>query len=141
MHGGGTQLDMPGGMEELGRPVDHAVSAFLEDVKESGLSEKILLVVTGEFGRTPRVKDNGGRDHWPRLSTLGFAGGGLRMGQVIGQSTAKAEEPRSDPITLDDLFATVMHVLFDVKTLRTQAGIPRDILTLLQRGKPIRDLV
>ncbi len=141
MHGGDTQLDMPGGMEELGRPVDHAVSAFLEDVKERGLSETILLVITGEFGRTPKVKDNGGRDHWPRLSTLAFAGGGLRMGQVIGRSTAKAEEPRSDPITLDDLFATVMHVLFDVQTLRTQARIPRDILTLLQRGKPIRDLV
>lgn len=100
-----------------------------------------MLVVTGEFGRTPRVKDNGGRDHWPRLSALAFAGDGLRMGQVIGQSTAKAEEPRSDPIPLDDLFATVMPVLFDVQTLRTQAGIPRDILTLLQRGKPIRDLV
>ena len=141
MHGGDTQLNMPGGMEELGRPVDHAVSAFLEDVAERGLSDKILLIITGEFGRTPRVKDNGGRDHWPRLSTLAFAGGGLRMGQAIGQSTAKAEEPRSEPITLDSLFATVMHVLFDVPKLRTQAGVPREIITLLERGKPIRELV
>ena len=141
MHGGDTQLDMLGGMEELGRPVDRAVSAFLEDIEGRGLSEQILLVITGEFGRSPRVKDNGGRDHWPRLSTLAFAGGGLRMGQVIGRSTAKAEEPRSDPITLDDLFATVMHVLFDVQTLRTQASVPRDIVTLLERGQPIRDLV
>lgn len=140
MHGGNTQLNMPGGMEELGRPVDQAVSAFLEDVEARGLSEKILLIITGEFGRTPRVKDNGGRDHWPRLSTLAFAGGGLRMGQVIGQSTAKAEEPRSDPVTLENLFGTVMHTLFDVSKLRTQARLPREIVTLLERGKPIRGL-
>ncbi|MBP89591.1 MAG: hypothetical protein CMJ64_23255 [Planctomycetaceae bacterium] len=141
MHGGNTQLNMPGGMEELGRPVDHAVSAFLEDVESRGLSDKILLIITGEFGRTPRVKDNGGRDHWPRLSTLAFAGGGLRMGQAIGQSTAKAEEPRTAPITLDNLFATVMHVLFDVPKLRTQARLPREIVTLLERSKPIHELL
>jgi uncharacterized protein (DUF1501 family) len=141
MHGGPTQYNMPDGMEALGRPVDHAVSAFLEDVDARGLSENILLIVTGEFGRTPLVKDNGGRDHWPRLSTLAFAGGGLRMGQVIGQSTSKAAEPRSNPITLDSLFATVMHVLFDVPKLRTQARLPREIVTLLERGKPIRELV
>jgi len=141
MHGGDTQLNMPVGMEKLGRPVDHAVAAFLEDVHEQGLSDKILLIITGEFGRTPRVKDNGGRDHWPTLSTLAFAGGGLRMGQVIGRSTAKAEEPQSDPVTLDDLFATVMHVLFDVPTLRLQAGIPRNIASLLERGRPIMELL
>ena len=106
MHGGDTQLNIPDGMRRLGRPVDHAVSAFLEDVAQRGLSDKILLIITGEFGRTPRVKDNGGRDHWPRLSPLAFAGGGLRMGQVIGRSTARAEEPRSDPVTLDSLLGS-----------------------------------
>ena len=140
MHGGNTQLNMPGGMEELGRPVDRAVSAFLQDVEARGLSEKILLIITGEFGRTPLLKPNGGRDHWPRLSTLAFAGGGLKMGQVIGRSTSKAEEPRSEPVTLDNLFATVMHVLFNVSKLRTQAHLPRDIVTLLERGKPIKGL-
>jgi len=141
MHGGNTQLNVPQGMEKLGRPVDHAVSAFLEDVHNRGLSDKILLVITGEFGRTPRVKDNGGRDHWPRLSTLAFAGGGLRMGQVIGRSTPKAEEPQSDPVALDNLFATVMHVLFDVSSLRRQADLPRDIASLLDRSRPIPQLI
>jgi uncharacterized protein (DUF1501 family) len=141
MHGGPTQYDMSAGMRELGSPVDHAVSAFLEDVEDRGLSEQILLIITGEFGRTPRVKENGGRDHWPRLSTLAFAGGGLKMGQVIGQSTADAGEPRSEPITLDHLFATVMHTLFDVSKLRVEADLPRDIIALLERGRPISQLM
>jgi len=141
MHGGSTQLNMPQGMEELGRPVDRAVSAFLEDVEQRGLAEKILLIITGEFGRTPHVKENGGRDHWPRLSTLAFAGGGLRMGQVIGRSSAKAEEPRGDPVTLDQLFATVMHALFDVDVLRQQANLSREISSLLERSQPIPQLV
>ncbi|MBM83296.1 MAG: hypothetical protein CMJ78_22270, partial [Planctomycetaceae bacterium] len=61
---------------------DQAVSALIEDIYSRGLDEQVLVVVTGEFGRTPKVKTNGGRDHWPRLSTLAFSGGGFRMGQV-----------------------------------------------------------
>jgi uncharacterized protein (DUF1501 family) len=141
MHGGDTQMNMPDGMLRLGRPVDHAVSAFLEDVAQRGLSDRILLIITGEFGRTPRVKDNGGRDHWPRLTTLAFAGGSLRMGQVIGRSSSKAEEPISDPVTLDNLFATVMHVLFDVPSLSVQTDVPRDIASLLARNRPIPELL
>ncbi len=141
MHGGPTQYNMPNGMRELGGPVDHAVSAFLEDVGARGLSEEILLIITGEFGRTTRIKDNGGRDHWPRLSTLAFAGGGLKMGQVVGQSNAHAGEPQSEPITLDHLFATVMHTLFDVSSLRLEANLPRDIAELLERGQPIPQLM
>ncbi len=141
MHGGDTQLNMPHGMAKLGTSVDHAVTVFLEDLHERGLSQKIMLIITGEFGRTPRVKDNGGRDHWPNLSTLAIAGGGLRMGQVIGRSTAKAEEPLGEPVTLDQLFATVMHVLFDVPKLRAQPDTPRDLATLLDRCRPIKELV
>lgn len=141
MHGGDTQLNMPQGMAKLGSSVDHAVSAFLKDVHDRGLSDKILLIVTGEFGRSPRLKDNGGRDHWPNLSTLALAGGGLKMGQVVGRSTSKAEEPLSDPVTLDNLFATVMHVLFDIPALRAQSSMPQDIASLFQRSQPIRQLL
>ena len=141
MHGGDTQLNIPDGMEELGRPVDHAVSAFIEDVAMRGLSDKILLIITGEFGRTARVKDNGGRDHWPRLSTLAFAGGGLRMGQVIGQSSAIADEPHSDPVTLDNLFATVIHTLVGDPVLHSQRNLPRNVATSLMRGQPIAQLI
>ncbi len=141
MHGGDTQLNMPVGMEKLGRPVDHAVSAFLEDVEQRQLSDRILLIITGEFGRTPLVRANGGRDHWPNLSTLAFAGGGLRMGQVIGRSTSRAEEPLSDPVSLDGLFATVMHVLFDLASLRRQPDLGRDMASLLDRNRPIEQLI
>ncbi|MGE0375755.1 MAG: DUF1501 domain-containing protein [Planctomycetaceae bacterium] len=141
MHGGPTQMNMPYGMERLGRPVDHAVSVFLEDVRDRGLSDDILLVITGEFGRTPQVKPDGGRDHWPRLSSLAFAGGGLPMGQVIGESSANAEEPRTDPVSLDGLFATVMRVLFDVPALRARSDVPREIASLLERGRPIPQLI
>jgi hypothetical protein len=141
MHGGPTQLNMPRGMEELGRPVDHAVSAFLEDVEQRGLSKKILLVITGEFGRSPKLNQDAGRDHWPQLSTLALAGGGLRMGQVIGQSTARAEAPRADPVTVENLLATVMHVLFDEQALRSLSGLPRVVATTVGRAQPIAPLL
>jgi hypothetical protein len=141
MHGGDTQLNMPRGMQELGRPVDHAVAAFLEDVEQRGLSGKVLLVITGEFGRTPRVNRNGGRDHWPQLSTLALAGGGLRMGQVVGRSTARAEAPLSNPVTVENLLATVMHVLFDAEALRLAPGLPRAAATAIERARPIAQLI
>ncbi|MCI0464599.1 MAG: DUF1501 domain-containing protein [Gemmataceae bacterium] len=141
MHGGDTQLNMPRGMEELGRPVDHAVSAFIEDVEQRGLSDQILLVITGEFGRTPKVNKSGGRDHWPQLSPLALAGGGLKMGQTIGRSSAHAETPVSTPITPENLLATVLHVLFDIPTLRLVRGLPRSIATTIERAQPIAELV
>lgn len=141
MHGGDTQFNMPNGMERLGRPLDHAVATFLDDVAERGLSEKILLIITGEFGRTPRVKPDGGRDHWPQLSTLAFAGGGLRMGQVIGQSNPRAESPQSRPVTIEEVMATVLHVLLDVPKLRLLPSVPRDIARTLERAEPIAELI
>ena len=118
----------------LGRSLDQAVSAFLEDVDLRGLSDKILLVITGDFGRTPRVNRNGGRDHWARLGTLAFAGGGLQMGQVIGQSARNADVPATDPISTSELMATVMHALFDVGKLRLHQGLPRNLMQLIENG-------
>jgi hypothetical protein len=92
-------------------PMDRAISVFLDDLEQRGLSEKILLVITGEFGRTPRINGDAGRDHWGPLCTLALAGGGLRMGQVVGDSNARAEVPRTTPIYPKDLMATIFHVL------------------------------
>jgi uncharacterized protein (DUF1501 family) len=141
MHGGDTQLDMRRGMDELGRPVDHAVAAFLEDVEQRGLSQNILLVITGEFGRTPRVNPNGGRDHWPQLSTLALAGGGLRMGQVVGESTARAEGPRTNPVTIANLLATVLHVLLDDEARRRVAALPGAVAATVASARPIAPLI
>ena len=93
MHG---QIEA-GDAANRGPMVDRAVAAFVDDIAQRGLSEKILLVVTGEFGRTPRVNRNAGRDHWAPLSTLALAGGGLKMGQVVGESNSNAEVPEVGP--------------------------------------------
>jgi Protein of unknown function (DUF1501) len=122
-------------------PLDHAVATFLEDVAQRGMSEKILLVITGEFGRTPRINGVAGRDHWGPLCTLALAGGGLRMGQVVGESSAKAETPKSPPIFPKDLMATIFHVLgIDSHTQYVDpSGRPQYLLP--EGARPIRELV
>ncbi len=114
-------------MEKLSPSLDQAVAAFVRDIHQRGLSDRILLVVTGEFGRTPKVNRNAGRDHWAPLSTLALAGGGLKTGQVVGQSAPKADVPQSTPIRPQDLMATVFHVL----------GIPRDTQFMSNSGRPV----
>lgn len=127
-------------MDARGPDVDHAVATFVEDVYQRGLSEKILLVVTGEFGRTPKVNRRAGRDHWGPLCTMALAGGGLKMGQVVGESDAKAYRPASTPITPQDVMATVFSVLgIDHKLqFHNQAGRP---VYMIEDGTPIPELV
>jgi hypothetical protein len=129
------------GMRYCGVVLDHAVSAFLEDVEARGLSERILLVACGEMGRTPRINARGGRDHWGGLAPLLFAGGGLKMGQVIGQSDRYAGEPASQPVTIPNLVATVLHTFFDLGELRTARGLPVEIARLIEAAEPIAELV
>jgi hypothetical protein len=128
------------GQRYCGLPFDHAVSAFIEDVQARGLSDKILLVATGEMGRTPRINKKGGRDHWGGLTPLLLAGGGLAMGKVIGQSTRDAGEPLTEPMTIKNLVATVMHTLFDIGELRVLRGLPTDLARTLTEGDPIGGL-
>lgn len=120
--------------------VDHAVSAFIEDVQQRGLTDKILLVITGEMGRTPRLNNNGGRDHHANLTTLAFAGGGLRMGQVIGRSDRNASSPATERYGPAHLLATVMHTLLDIGEVRTQSELGR-VATVLSDGQPIPGLL
>ncbi|NIP92918.1 MAG: DUF1501 domain-containing protein [Akkermansiaceae bacterium] len=129
------------GMEYVGAPFDHAVSAFLEDVHQRGLSENILLVCCGEMGRTPKLQPNGGRNHWGRLAPLMLAGGGLKMGQVIGESTGDAGEPASGAVTNENLIGTIMHTLLDVGQVRLMEELPRDVHNLVTTTSPIRQLV
>lgn len=140
MHSNGNSPKFLGGMQPLGHQVDHAVSAFIDDVRERGLQDKILLVVTGEMGRTPRINNNGGRDHYGELTPLLLFGGGLKMGQVIGQSDPKAERPNGKGYRPQHLMVTIMNVLFDMGLLRLQTGIPRDIAKLGESAEPIDGL-
>ncbi len=141
MHGGGKEFTMADGLASLTPAVDNAVATFIDDVEQRGLSDKILLVITGEFGRTPRINKNGGRDHWGNQCTLAFVGGGLNMGQVIGRSDRTGSQPASDPISSSNVLSTVMHALFDIGQLRLETGIPKDIERIITSGTPIRELV
>jgi uncharacterized protein (DUF1501 family) len=141
MHGGGKEFTMQDGLASLTPAIDKAVSAFIEDVNERGLSGRILLVITGEFGRTPRINKNGGRDHWGNLCPIVFVGGDLPMGQVIGRSTRDGGEPASDSVSSSNVLATIMHSLFDVGQLRLVTGIPKDVEPLILGGSPIRQLI
>jgi hypothetical protein len=140
MHADGNNLNMIDGMRAVGRSFDHAVAAFVEDVESRGLRDKILLVATGEMGRTPRVNQRGGRDHWSKLAPLLLSGGGISGGRVIGQSTRDGGEPAGDNLTPSHLISTIMHTVFDVARLRLAPGIPSPVAQLTQ-APPIPGLV
>ena len=129
------------GMRYCGVPLDHAVSAFLDDVAERGLSDKIMLVCCGEMGRTPQINANGGRDHWGNLGPLFLAGGRIKTGQVIGQSNRNGSEPSSEPIRIPNLVSTVMHSLFDVGELRVTRGVPNEVMRAATAADPIAGLL
>jgi uncharacterized protein (DUF1501 family) len=139
MHGNAFGID--DGMPCLGPAVDRAVSSFLTDLKNRGMSEKVLLVISGEMGRTPKINGKGGRDHWARLCPLALAGGGLKMGQVVGASDRQGGTPATQPYGVKNLLATIMHTLFDIGTLRTARGVPSDLAKLITETPPIKELV
>lgn len=105
---------------------DRAVSALLDDLHETGLLASTLVVVTGEFGRTPKINKDAGRDHWGPVNTVLFAGGGVRGGNVIGASDNIAAYPIADKQTPENVAATMYHAL----------GIPRTFQWIDIDGRP-----
>jgi hypothetical protein len=150
LHGDVNNPNTPEGMAVLGPQLDHAASAFLDDVRERGLSDRILLVITGEMGRTPAKKTTkdtagdvglGGTGHWKDLTPLLLAGGGLKMGQVIGRSDRTASQAVTERFTPANLLATILHTLFDAGQARiVPEALPAEIGKLLVDGKPITGL-
>ena len=139
MHGNAFGIN--DGFPCLGPALDHTVSVFLEDLEARGLSDDILLVITGEMGRTPRINNRSGRDHWGNICSLALAGGGLNMGQVIGASDRQGGSPNTPPITVHNLLATIMHVMFDIGELRITQGLPTELVRAITTAQPIRELV
>lgn len=133
--------DMAPQLRQACPPMDRAISVFLDDLQQCGLADKILLVITGEFGRTPRINGSAGRDHWGPLCTLALAGGGLRMGQAIGESSERAEVPRTSPIYPKDLMATLFHVLGIDQRTQYQDPSGRPTYLLPEGARPIAELV
>ena len=121
-------------------PFDQAVSALIEDLEQKGLLESTLLVIGGEFGRTPKINKDAGRDHWPTCYTTVLAGGGVKGGIILGESDALGEAPKSRPIHHQDVLATMYHQLgIDwKKSFTNEAQRPVEILN---NGTPIRELL
>ncbi|MEM7388204.1 MAG: DUF1501 domain-containing protein, partial [Verrucomicrobiota bacterium] len=112
------------------------------DVEERGLNDKILLVVTGEMGRSPIKKNrDAGTEHHGDLTPLLLAGGGLKMGQVIGESDRMGNRPITEPYGPENLLATVLHTLFDADELRvTPDLLPPEVSRAILDGEPIKEL-
>lgn len=121
-------------------PTDRAVSALLEDLAQSGKLDETLVIWMGEFGRSPRVDDNGGRDHWPYCFSVLLAGGGIRGGETYGVSDNQGAYPLSHPVTPVDLGATIYHLL----GIEAKSEI-HDLLTdrphVVCKGTPIAGLI
>lgn len=139
MHADANNVGVEEGMQYMGLPLDHAVSAFIEDCHARGIADDILLVVTGEMGRTPKINSRGGRDHWGGLTPLLLSGGGYQHGQVIGSSSSDAAKPQSTPIDISHLVSTVMHTLLHVGELRIAQGMPEEVIKAAV-AKPIPGL-
>lgn len=128
------------GMKTACPRMDQAVTALIEDLAERGLARRVLVVVWGEFGRTPRINPEGGRDHWADAQSILLAGGDFRHGQIIGATTPKGEEPAERPIWPYDVAATIYrHLGIDAeRTFANAAGRP---IAVLAQGSVIRELL
>jgi Protein of unknown function (DUF1501) len=135
--------DLAEGMRWRAPFMDQALAALIDDIHQRGLDRDILVLALGEFGRTPRLSTNNGnlgRDHWPQAMCALAAGGGMRMGQVIGATNSRGEFPSERPLTPQDLLATAYHHLgIDSRhEFRDFSGRP---IPILSSGQPIRELV
>ena len=119
---------------------DQAIAALVTDVADRGLSDRVAICMFGEFGRTPRINAKAGRDHWAQAGFCVFAGGGLKTGLVVGETTAKAEFPKDRPVSPEDILATLYHVLGinPNRTFTNHAGRP---IPILAKGAPIAELI
>ena len=146
-HAGAFHLDFA--QRERLPQMDQALTALVQDLHDRGLEKQVLVIACGEFGRTPRVtyapknfsdQPGVGRDHWPQAFSAFIAGGGLRMGQVVGATTSKSEYPTQNPVTPQDLLATVYRHL-GIDPQRMIADFSGRPISFLPDGKPIAQLI
>jgi uncharacterized protein (DUF1501 family) len=123
--------DMHAGIENSMRRqapgLDSALAGLIRDLSDRGLLQSTIVLVTSEFGRTPKINASAGRDHYPRVFSLAVAGGGFKQGLVYGSSNATASEPEEDPVRVEDVLTTVYH----------QLGINADKELMAPGGRPI----
>ena len=124
-------------LKALLAPFDRGFAALLDRLQERNLFDSTAILATGEFGRTPKINGQGGRDHWARAMCALLAGGNVRGGQVIGTSDATASEPAGEALTPDDLAASFYHNIGIPATTEFQTNVGRPIM-LVRDGKPIK---
>jgi hypothetical protein len=140
-HATAGRLSTAEGGKKLIPPFDAAFAALVDDLHQRGLDKQVLVVAMGEFGRTPRMNPEGGRDHWGNTFSVAFAGGGLRTGQAVGKSNARGEYPVDRPLGPQDVTATVFHHLgIDARKVSFPDATGRPIY-LVEDGEAIRELV
>jgi hypothetical protein len=121
-------------------PFDKALAALIIDLERRGLLDSTLVMVTTEFGRSPKINKDNGRDHWPRVFSIALAGGGVKKGQIYGASDATASEPARDALSVEDLATTMYHQLGIIgdKELMAPGGRPIEIVN---GGKVVKSLL
>jgi uncharacterized protein (DUF1501 family) len=129
-----------GGMRGQMPPLDQALSTLIRDLDRNGLLATTLIMVSSEFGRTPKINGNAGRDHWPKVFSVMLAGGGIKGGVMYGASNATASEPEIDPVGPADLATTVYHQLGIVADSELMAPGDRPI-EIVDGGKVLTDLL
>jgi hypothetical protein len=136
-HGGNftrARQDMP--------MLDQAVSALVQDLHDRGMERDVSVVVWGEFGRTPKINNNAGRDHWPQVSCALLAGGGMRTGQVIGATNRLGEHAADRPVTFQEVFATLYHNIgLNLRAVREFDLRGRPQYLVDQGVEPMRELI
>lgn len=123
--------------------LDKALSALLDDLRLRGMDQDTTVLVWGEFGRTPKINQRGGRDHWPAVGCALMAGGGIRGGQVIGETNARAEHPVKRPVHFQEVFATLYHNLglnVDTTTINDLTGRPQYLVDHA-KYQPLHEIV
>jgi len=128
------------GMNNQLPPLDQALFALLTDLENRGMLDKTLVMVSSEFGRTPKINKDAGRDHWPKVFSVMLAGGGIKNGIVYGSSDATASEPENNPTSPEDLAYTMYHLLGIVADKELVAPGPRPI-EIVDNGKLIKDII
>jgi hypothetical protein len=128
-------------VRELSGVLDTAWSALLEDLKERGLLSSTLIVWMGEFGRTPAINGDRGRDHFPKAWTAVLGGGGIKGGQVVGKTSAGGEAIEQRPVTVPDLLATVCLALGIDPTKPNPSNVGRPISIVDKAARPLKEIV
>jgi len=121
-------------------PVDQGVSALLQDLQDRGLLERTLVVMSTEFGRTAKLNPDGGRDHWPKAFSVMMAGGGVGGGQIYGETDPQGAEPTMNPVSPEDVAATIYSLLGidPAKKLMSPGDRPIDIV---RHGSVLHDIL